>query len=305
MVNRNGSARKRTGFYLLTTAVVAGMGAGTAAAAPPKALASIQKNAPAALAISEKPRKKRSGDAEKASASRKKGSGATKTVHPAGNLPYGQEDPHRPSLSPKYVPTDLVELPSDLTLGGKEILLRQEVADTVTKMVQDAAVDGVTLKVVSGYRGYDHQNRLYQAAIRKYGKNQKMVGRPGRSEHFLGTTIDVTNDRPEHLLKAAFGKSAEYRWLEKNASRYGWKFTVRAGVNGRKPHQDEPWHIRYMGTPEGAPGAVADRAVAHAAPRLLKRVRGLFSAELVALPPQLAEKAQLFTENARAAFSQL
>ncbi len=28
---------------------------------------------------------------------------------------------------------------------------------------------------------------------------------------------------------------------------------MRAGKNGRKASQDEPWHIRYMGKPDAAP----------------------------------------------------
>lgn len=188
------------------------------------------------------------------------------------NLPIGKEDPFREKLAKNYKPTDLVCLSPELGYqNGRKLELRSEAAKSLEQMAQEAAAKGLNLKVVSAYRDFAHQNRLYESAIKRYGKNQKMVGRPGRSEHFLGTTVDVTNKNPKHLLKAQFADSAEYRWLEANAEKYGWQFTVRAGKNGRKASQDEPWHLRYFGEATKSPGTdsvASDRAVASVSPAI-------------------------------------
>jgi D-alanyl-D-alanine carboxypeptidase len=73
-----------------------------------------------------------------------------------------------------------------------------------------------------------------------------MVAKPGKSEHNLGTTVDVTNS-DQHALKRSFGDTAEGRWLAANAHKFGWKMTVMSG-NGRRSHNDEPWHLRYLGS---------------------------------------------------------
>lgn len=194
---------------------------------------------------------------------------ATEKSHTAQqNLPIGKEDSFREELPTDYKPTDLVDLSPGLAYEkGKKLLLRSEAAGAMEKMAQDAADKDLDIKVVSAYRDFAHQDRLYKSAIKRYGKNQKMVGRPGRSEHFLGTTIDVTNNNKKHLLQPQFTESAEYRWLEANAEDYGWKFTVRAGKNGRKASQDEPWHLRYVGVaekPENSDGDAKATAIASA-----------------------------------------
>src|SRR5690606_11440460 len=108
------------------------------------------------------------------------------------------------------------------------------------------ARQGLTIRVVSAFRDYDHQLRLYTQAVSRGGENQKSVARPGRSEHYLGTTVDLTNNE-EHALERSFGNTAEGRWLAANAGSYGWKLTVMSD-NARRSHNDEPWHLRYLGS---------------------------------------------------------
>lgn len=299
MEYRKQSARERTGLYVLAAVLASlGGGAATAAPSSKKSSA-VQKKALVSgapkkqLGSSRKVSRKKSSAARKASRKRTASAGRqmASAVIPGGkeaslfrtdalrpgkaslperiigrglngkNLSYGkQEDEFRLSPKTDYVPTDLVRLPAEMALEkSKPIYLREEAAASLQQMIRDAAGQGVTLKVVSAYRDLAHQTRLYNSAIKRYGKGQRMVGRPGRSEHFLGTTVDVSNMNPAHLLQPSFGKSAEYRWLEANAPKYGWNFTVRAGKGGRKASQDEPWHIRYLGNPTIA---IASRAAA-------------------------------------------
>lgn len=163
------------------------------------------------------------------------------------DLPIGGEDAFRRNLPPEFAPTDLVRVDPELCLSdGQPIFLRREAAAALERMFRDAEDEGLKLRVFSGYRDYAHQARLYEEAVRRSGPGQTSVARPGRSEHFLGTTADVTNGQPRHLLSRSFAASPEGRWLEKNAARYGWKMTVRAEGGGGS-HEDEPWHIRYVG----------------------------------------------------------
>ena len=161
------------------------------------------------------------------------------------DLPIGDEDPYRLSTLPTdFRPTDLVMIPKEYSQYGNAIYLRSEAANSLVRMFNDAAAQGLTIRIFSGYRDYQHQQRLYAQAV-SHSRNQNSVAAPGRSEHQLGTTADVTNSE-KFVTKRSFATTPEGQWLGANAARYGWKMTVLAG-NGPRSHADEPWHIRYLG----------------------------------------------------------
>jgi D-alanyl-D-alanine carboxypeptidase len=162
------------------------------------------------------------------------------------DLPIGDEDPYRLSTLPTdFRPTDLVLIPKAYSLYGNPIYLRSEAANSFCRMVGDAAAQGLTIRIFSGYRDYQHQLRLYSQAVSR-NKNQDTVTRPGKSEHQLGTTADVSNS-DKYVTKRSFATTAEGQWLAANAGKYGWKMTVLAG-NSPRSHADEPWHLRYLGS---------------------------------------------------------
>lgn len=162
------------------------------------------------------------------------------------DLPIGSEDTYRLATLPTdFRPTDLVLIPKEYSEYGNPIYLRSEAAKSLTRMFADAACQGLTLKIFSGYRDYQHQQRLYTQAV-SHNRHQNTVAAPGRSEHQLGTTADVTNTG-KYVMKRSFANTPEGQWLVRNAASYGWKMTVLAG-NGPRSHADEPWHIRYLGS---------------------------------------------------------
>jgi hypothetical protein len=181
------------------------------------------------------------------------------------DLPIGYEDAYRKTLPEDYAPTDLMLVPREYSYYGQAVYLRREAAESLVRMFHDAAREGLRLQVVSGFRDIGHQRRLYSRS------GGGTVARPGKSEHMLGTTADVTNDE-RHLLKRSFADTPEGKWLTQNAARYGWKATVFFG-SGPREHSDEPWHIRYMGS--ALPGATHIAS----APRdeTVRQPRGLFS----------------------------
>ncbi|MGI8908731.1 MAG: D-alanyl-D-alanine carboxypeptidase family protein [Candidatus Sumerlaeaceae bacterium] len=191
------------------------------------------------------------------------------------DLPIGSEDPYRLSTLPSdFRPTDLVLLPKDYSYYKNPIYLRQEAAHSLTRMFNDAAREGLTLKIFSGYRDYAHQQRLYTQAVSR-NKNQNTVARPGKSEHQLGTTADVTNNA-KYLMKRSFAETPEGKWLVANGARYGWKMTVLRGT-GPRSHADEPWHIRYLGSNVNAANQVVQQPQQQPQRRsLLGRLGGLF-----------------------------
>lgn len=103
------------------------------------------------------------------------------------------------------------------------------------------------LRVTSGYRSPEVQERLWQEALVKYGSPEaarKWVAPPGKSQHNHGSAVDL-----KYLSPAA------QDWVHANAAKYGLHF----------PMAHEPWHIEPVGARSGQPGPTIANANALAA----------------------------------------
>ena len=98
--------------------------------------------------------------------------------------------------------------------------------------------------ITSGYRDIATQERLWQAALEKYGSPEaarKWVAPPGSSRHNYGQAADLNFASPEVR-----------EWAHANAAEHGLTF----------PMSWEPWHIESVGARGGvmagaAPGPTA------------------------------------------------
>ena len=152
------------------------------------------------------------------------------------------------SLSPDYVPEDLVPLReySISTLGSE--VLRREAAEHLGRLVEDASADGEKLTVASGYRTYEEQQRSYESLTGALGADaSRLSATPGQSQHQLGTAVDFTNAAVGYKLGVPFAQTSAYRWLEQHAWEYGFVLAYPRGEEERTGYRWEPWHYRYVG----------------------------------------------------------
>ena len=115
-------------------------------------------------------------------------------------------------------------------------------ADAFLKMASAAELYGINLHIVSSYRTADKQIDLWNKALKKYKTEKeamKWTAKPGTSNHEKGIAVDIKLS-PDILNDSAnvskLEKTDTYKWLAKNASRFGFK---------RSP--TEPWHWVYYG----------------------------------------------------------
>jgi zinc D-Ala-D-Ala carboxypeptidase len=125
---------------------------------------------------------------------------------------------------------------------------------------KQAETDGWNLILVSAYRSYRDQRRVWNQSDDSYlqrgATNQKkrveavmsLVSVPGLSRHHWGTELDISEasirgqlvnvepDTPERVLKF-------YAWMQKNAPQYGF-CQVYLGHNGSV--HNEPWHWSFL-----------------------------------------------------------
>ena len=149
---------------------------------------------------------------------------------------YGLE-PRRPVFTEA---DELVDVGPNLV--GRMQRLEPETAAKWAAMVHAARGDGVTLLIVSGFRGIDYQARLIRKKInagQEVSEILRVNAAPGFSEHHTGRAVDIATPGSRPLTEE-FEASEAFRWLNENAARYGFSMTY--------PRENpfgfvfEPWH---------------------------------------------------------------
>lgn len=132
--------------------------------------------------------------------------------------------------------------------------LRKAVFAAYHKMNKSILTDlGKKLLVASAYRSPVYQGLIFLYFFKIYNFDfeltSKRVAISGYSEHCssIKPAIDVIteNGLPSDKKPLNFARSAEYRWLKKNASNFG--FTQSYPINNKLGITFEPWHWRYGG----------------------------------------------------------
>ena len=143
--------------------------------------------------------------------------------------------------------------PEELVAIAPGLLLRPEAARALEAMRTAAEADGISLTVLSAYRGVELQKQLFFDV--KAERNQTSADRarvsapPGFSEHSTGYAVDLGDSRlPASNLMESFESTDAYRWLDRHAARFHF---VRSFPKGnRQGVIYEPWHWRFEGSTE-------------------------------------------------------
>lgn len=157
----------------------------------------------------------------------------------------------------------LVPIPSQLA-SRTGMLMHTEALDAFKKMHGAALDAGIELRIISAYRDFFHQKRIWE---NKWNGVQVLSGNinatsisdpieraleilrfssmPGTSRHHWGTDVDI-NSLNNSYFESGQGK-AEYDWLKQNAEKYGFcqPYTHRS-ARGNKGYEEEKWHWSYM-----------------------------------------------------------
>jgi zinc D-Ala-D-Ala carboxypeptidase len=148
-------------------------------------------------------------------------------------------------LNENYIPERLAQIPTSYILPGKKDQYFHASAWKYLKdMLDDAADDGIDLKVVSAYRSFDEQDELKGQYTQMYGSGANAFSADqGYSEHQLGTTLDLTVPSVGGAY-TSFKDTEAYTWLNANAHKYGF---ILSYPEGNTFYVFEPWHWRFVG----------------------------------------------------------
>lgn len=170
-----------------------------------------------------------------------------------------------PSMAFNKKSTDPLELigKGNPAVFGKGFSLRKEAYDAFVKMRTAAAKEGIDIHVVSSYRTYAHQNRIWERKYKRFTKQglspikaiKKIIAYstiPGTSRHHWATDIDIIDKNTKYsgdvLVPRKFHGDGPFcklrEWLEENANTYGF-YIVYTDHDNRKGFKYEPWHYTY------------------------------------------------------------
>jgi len=146
---------------------------------------------------------------------------------------------------------------------GDTYKLLKEANEAFLKMKAQASKDGIKIKVVSSYRNYTHQNRIWERKYKKFtaeGRTpiqaiKKIIEYstiPGTSRHHWGTDLDIVDGNPKQpkglLLEKNFhgeGPFCKFKeWMDIHANDFGFHL-VYTNKKDRKGFKYEPWHYSY------------------------------------------------------------
>ena len=110
-------------------------------------------------------------------------------------------------------------------------------------MQADAKALGLDLSLISGYRSYNTQKKLYNKYVKKDGEEvaNTYSAKPGRSEHQTGLAFDIGS------VDRSFANTSEAKWIEENAHLYGFIVRYPDNKTDITGYIYEPWHVRYLG----------------------------------------------------------
>lgn len=148
-------------------------------------------------------------------------------------------------LNENFVPMKLSQIDSKYVQAGKkDQYFHGDAIEFLYDMLDEAAEDGIDLKVVSAFRSFEEQAQLKGQYTQVYGSGANTFSADqGYSEHQLGTTADLT-DPTTGGTYTSFADTPAYEWLTKNAYRFGFILSYPKD-NGFYVY--EPWHWRFVG----------------------------------------------------------
>ena len=122
----------------------------------------------------------------------------------------------------------------------------EEVIEAFINMCNAAKSEDLKLIINSSYRNYEEQEDAWNWYDYNYGeeKADKYAARAGYSEHQTGLAIDISKYGKN---EEDFEDTDEFKWLEKNAYKYGFILRYPKGKEDITGYDYESWHYRYVG----------------------------------------------------------
>ena len=150
-------------------------------------------------------------------------------------------------LDRTYVPNNLVNCNSRYK---ENIFIVDKVYSMFLRMKLEAKINNYDIDIMSGYRDYNYQEKIYNKLIHDKGFNYafRYIAPPGASEHQSGLAIDICVYREGNCyIEHEIENFNEIKWLHENAHRFGFILRYLNNKEDITGYNYEAWHLRYVG----------------------------------------------------------
>lgn len=135
------------------------------------------------------------------------------------------------------------ELPSDFNPQMDKFVEKQ-----FELMKVDANREKITLDLYKGFISYEEQKELHKKAPKSDREVvYAMYTIAGHNESQIGQSLDIIGKDEEKNLTEEFKETEEFKWLMKNAHKYGFILRYPENQEDKTNYRFEPWHFRYVG----------------------------------------------------------
>ncbi len=150
-------------------------------------------------------------------------------------------------LEKTYIPDGLIDAGSRYKNG---ILVNEMVYKQFMKMKRDMEKLGYDIDIMSGYRDYNYQDKIYNRLILEKGFNYafRYIAPPGASEHQTGLAIDICiYKKGKCYIEHEIDDMEDIKWLHNNSFKYGFILRYPIDKENITGYNYESWHLRYVG----------------------------------------------------------
>lgn len=175
--------------------------------------------------------------------------------HPGGALAGDDllvvvnKEPSR-QLRADWRPSDLMSIGASGMMPGRTGQTRLAAWKAYEQLAAAAKQEaGLALGIRSAFRSFETQCFTFNYMVETLGYDHasQYSARPGRSEHQLGTAVDITAASVGWELTQDLATTKEGVWLAGNAHRFGFALSYPEGYEHLTGYGYEPWHFRYIG----------------------------------------------------------
>lgn len=150
---------------------------------------------------------------------------------------------------------DMIELATGTNSMGEDYQVEKAALEAFEKLRTALLEEGIDIELDSTYRTVEYQQKIWDEFEAEKGLEyaQKYVAVPGYSEHHTGLAIDVCLIKDGEVIDDNDDMIAEKEIFAKVHARlaeFGFILRYPEGKDDITGYSYEPWHFRYIGSPE-------------------------------------------------------
>ncbi len=151
---------------------------------------------------------------------------------------------------------DTIEIISVKNAFDEEYKIEKKTYEAYLRLREDLLTnDGIHIELDSVYRSVERQVMIYQSYIDEHGLEyaKKYAAKPGHSEHHTGMAIDVgivKSGKFYRSIEELLSVDDTFREVHKKLAKHGFILRYPADKKNITKIGYEPWHFRYIDSPE-------------------------------------------------------